>query len=263
MSAGKLGRKLGKSSISGHLLLEAIMVDPFPVISPYSTFDGRVGLTSMPDLGNMQYGCCVWVDYVYTRMLNAWMAGTQPVGNFTDYTVWPTKAQTLTSYFTYQGSPRPGDFVWSEANGYDNGADEGEALLWHTKHSIGPLGPAAAFAELPPGGPIYQGAMATFGVVTDDIVVFDEMMDEFNAGQPWSATAGTVAGGHSTASVYRDPLEGMTATWTKFWPFTWPNRRATLEQAWLILDEDQLKAQKFFNGAKLQADIKALQGSPS
>jgi hypothetical protein len=257
---GKYGRHLGKSEIGARLALEPRLKNPFPYVSPESTFDGRCGVTALPDLGNLAYGCCVFVDYVYSRMLNAWKAGTQPVGNWSDYTVWPTMDQNLTAYFIYQGSPKPTDFVWSAENGYDNGCDQADAYLWFTMNEIGPLSKLLAFMQLPAGGQIYQGAMQVFGVVTDDIVVSAVMEDQFSAGEPWSDTAlKTIVGGHSTASTYRDPKQGYTATWCVEWPYTWPNRRATLEEAYLILDEDQLHSQTYFDATELLEALAALQ----
>lgn len=255
MRAGRLGRHLGKSAISDRLLLPASLVDPFPHESPLSTFDGNSGQTKLPDLGNFQYGNCVFVSYVYARMLKAWWRGTQPTGNATDTSVWPTLPQVVTAYFKYQGSPNPTNFLWSQQMGYDRGCDQGQALLWFTENSIGPMGPLDAFAELPTEGQLYQGAMAAFGCVIDDIVVFQEMMNATNAGQIWDQTTGTVVGGHSTVNAYRSPSDGSTWTWTIDQPFTWPNRRATLEQGWVILDADELNSPA---GAQLWSDIAAL-----
>lgn len=204
---------------------------------------------------------CVFVSYVYTRALYLWLAGVLPPGDW-DPLFLPSMDDVLTAYFTYEGSPNPTDYAWSEANGYDMGCDQGDALLWFTKNSIGPLGPIEGGFALLPGnaeGQLYQGAMQEFGVVIDDIIVFQEMMNEFDSDQPWSATSGTMVGAHSTACTYRSPEDGYTATWCLEWPFTWPNRRATIEQGWVFWPD--LIPNPRFDQAQLVADIEELAGT--
>lgn len=254
---GKYGRHMGKSHLSDRLLLAPRLTDPFPYVNPDSTFDGTSGIEDLPDLGNLLYGCCVWVDYVYSCAIIMWLSGALKPGVW-DLSVLPNIDQVLTNYFIYQGSPKPTDYVWSQQNGYDNGADEGDALLYFSKNKVGPLDELAAFVELPTEGELYEGAIQTFGVVTDDILVSSEMQQEFQNNQPWASLATDWVGGHSTANSYRSPAYAKTATWLKQWQQTWPNRRLVLEQGWLLLTKAQLDAQKFFDGAKLQADVATL-----
>jgi len=258
--AGKLGRKMGVSEIGSKFKLSDYLVDPFPNVNPDSTFDGTCGATELGMLGNDQYGCCVWAGYVHTRMLNAWLAKEQPVGNINDTSVWPTEEQVVTSYFIYEGSPGG-----QPDPAYDNGADIGEALLWFMDNSIGPLGPLGGFAQVNDFGEMYEGAIQTFGVIYDGILVSQEMMNEFSAGQPWSSTATDWIGGHCAPHAYRSPKVGKAATWAQFEEFTWPNWQVTREEAYVLFTPEQMKAPGgVFNGvqvAKLEADIKALKGT--
>lgn len=256
---GKLGRLPSRLEVPK---LSDYMTDPFPQVDPRSTFDGTSGIkTGLGMLGNDTYGDCVFAGYVHTYMLNAWLAGEQPAGNVPNPAVWPTQDQVLTAYFTYGGSPQPTNYVWSAQNGYDNGADMATAALWFTKNTIGPLPKLAAFASVADSGEIYEGAMQAFGTVWTGIMVSNEMLSEYQAEQPWSSLATDWVGGHCVPHSYRSPTLGKCVTWGQEQEFTWPNWRVVREEAFVLLTEEQLKAQKFFDAAKLQADIKALGGT--
>ena len=259
--AGKLGRLRTAPSFQVPKLTD-YMSDPFPYVSPTSTFDGTSGVaSSLGMLGNDVWGDCVIAAYIHTCMLNAWLAGEQPAGNVTDTTVWPTDVGAITAYLTLTGSPDPTNHDYSQQQQYDTGLNMAEAALALTKMSIGPLKPLAGFASVSDFGEEYEGAMQAFGTVWTGITVSSEMITEFDNNEPWGSTASDWEGGHCVPHAYRDPNFGKCVTWAKEQEFTWPNWRVTREEAYVLLTEEQLAASKFFDGVKLKADITALRGT--
>jgi hypothetical protein len=265
--AGKLGNR-GFSELGARVKLKNYLTgnsDPFPWVSPGSTFNGTSLVSQLGTLGNDVWGDCVFAAYVHIRMLNAWLFGTQPVGNYTDYSVWPTDDQTITAYLTYNGSPDPTDHNPNGPNAaYDNGADPGEALAWFMTNPVGPLPPleedGGGWADASDFGEEYEGEMSVFGCTYNSVMVSQEAMNEFDAGQPWTSTATDFIGGHMIPHSYRDPSVGKAVTWGVEQPFSWPWWRVARVQTFVVLTKELLTS-KVVNGAQLTADIKALGGT--
>lgn len=240
--------------------------DPFPYVNPLSTFDGTSGVAQLGMLGNDVWGDCVFAGYVHARMLQAWLAGVQPVGNYSDTAVWPSDDEVITAYLKYNGSPDPGDHNPNGPNAaYDNGADPDEALAWFMENAIGPLSPLGegdgGYADVNDYGEELEGGIAGFGVLWNAVMVSQEAMNEFQAGLPFSSTATDFIGGHLFPISYRDAEKGKGPTWGIEQEFTWPWWRVSRELSRVILSPEILKALKFFDATQLKADVRALGGT--
>lgn len=230
-----------------------------------------MGVQSWGMLGNDYYGDCGIAGDAHTCMAAAWLGGELPVGSLTNPGL-PTYNQATTTYFTYEGSPQPSNFQWSEDNGYDNGVDLGQYLLWRTKNKMGPLAEIGGFAQIDDFGEMYEGAFAVFGAVYVGIMVNSEMMADVQ-NTPWTAWTSTATdweGGHCVVHVYRDPTWGKAVTWGGLINFSWENWRAIREEAYVIFTPAQMAAPGgiwkgpggvAINVAKLKSDITALGGT--
>jgi len=174
-------------------------------------------------------------------MRNSWLAGETAPG---DLSLWPSSTQNLTAYFTFQGSPNPSDFAWSQDNGYDNGCDLGVALLWFLTHQIGKMPLLKRFAGCPTNGQFFQGGIGAFGVFYDAILVSSEMMNasEQSPIQPWNSTATDWIGGHCAPVIFRSPEQADYDTWDLVQPGDWPNWRAIREQGAVLLTSEIVAA---------------------
>lgn len=263
---GKLGKRPVPSELGQSIKLKNYMAgEPFPYVSPTSSVDFSSDVLAWGMLGNDDYGDCTFAGRVHMEMGNAWYNKQQAVGN-TSASVWPTYDQTLTSYFTYEGSPQPSNYTWSEQNGYDNGADMGQLLLWFMTHDVGPLGPIGGFASIDiTDGQEYQGAFSAFGGLYVGLLVNQEMMNETDAGEPWTSTATDWIGGHCIWHAKRGPTWGTAITWGQQQLFSWENWRATRQEAYVVFTREMMEAPGGkFNGvnvAQLKSDLADLGGT--
>jgi hypothetical protein len=152
-------------------------------------------------------------------------------------------------------------------DGVDNGVDLGQWLLYRTKHTLAGLPKLGGFAQVDDFTQGYQAAFHTFGGLYVGIMVNNEMMNasEADPPQPWSSTATDWIGGHCVIHLERNAEKGTAITWGMEQIFTWPNWRATREEAYVIFTEEMVNAPGgVFNGVnvvQLSADIKALNGT--
>lgn len=257
-SAGKFGRKTGPSRFAAELRLSDYLVrDPFPTVDLSTTSDFTSGISSWGMLGNDQYGCCGVAGDAHLNMANGWTAKEEAPGAGN----WPSAAEVVEAYFTYEGSPggKPDP-------SYDKGVDLGEWLLYRTTHKLGPLDTIGGFASLDYTNTAeLAGALATFGGLYCGIVVTQTDMEEFEEGLPWTNTTDTTPiGGHCVPILYRGPKWGKVVTWGAVQSFSWPWWQAFGEEAWVVFTPEQMDAPGgLFNGVnvtKLGADIKALHG---
>lgn len=248
--AGRLGRKPGVSDLGSHLKLTDYLVNPFPA-DDGSPVDFTSGVVDWGMLGNDQYGDCGVAADVHVNMANAWSALEQRPGNIAS-TVWPTSAETVAAYLTYTG-------------GQDSGVDLGEWLLYRMTHGIGPLGPIGGFAQVAIGGQEYEGALRAFKALYSGINVSQDLMDEFDAGQPWTSTSTDWIGGHAVPHLARNEKWGRLITWGADELFDWTCWHAIRSEAYVILTPAQMDSPGGLFGnisvAKLKEDLKALQGT--
>jgi hypothetical protein len=245
-----LGRKLGVSDVGSHFKLADYQTDPFPKDNG-SPVDYTSGVVDFGMQGNDTVGDCGVAGDVHTCQANAWTAGEQRPGNIAS-TVWPTSAETVAAYFTYTG-------------GQDTGVDLGQWLLYRMTHSIGPIGPIGGFAQVADGGNEYEGALRTFKALYTGISVSQDLMDEFEAGQPWTSLSTNWIGGHCVPHLARNRKWGRLITWGADELFSWPCWDVIKQEAYVIFTPAQMEAPGgVFAGvavAKLKEDIKALHGT--
>lgn len=232
--------------------------DPFPGVSPFSSYNWDCNVADWGMLGNDQYGDCGVAGDVHFHECVSWVGKYQPTGNITT-AAWPTAADTIKAYFTYEGSP--GGAPNSQ---YDAGVDLGQWLLNRLSNPIGPIPAIKGFAQVNvASGAEYQAALAISPLYCG-INVNNEMMNEYPG--IWTSTATDWVGGHCVVHVGRNANWGECITWGTRQRFTWPNWRATREEAYIILTEAQVAnaVNGVWNGINVQkliSDLNALGGT--
>lgn len=247
--AGKLGRRTGVSEIGSRFKLKDYLVDPLPVWNEPDDF--TVGLP--PDMGiagNDQYGDCGVAGDYHKAMGDAHAAG-ETLPPTPDHGS-ETESEIVSEYLAFD-------------NGQDNGVDLGQWLTYRLTHALAGLPAIGGFAQVSDFGAEYQSAFHLFAGLYTGILVSQEMMDEFNADQPWSSTATDWVGGHCVPHLARDRARGVCVTWGAFQEFTWPCWHATREEAYVIFSSEMAAAPGgTFHGvavAQLRADILSLGGT--
>lgn len=129
--------------------------------------------------------------------------------------------------------------AYSRVSGYDPddpSTDRGALLQdvyndW-VRHGVGGH-KALAFGELDHGdlNEIKTG-VNVFGAVGLGIAVTQEMMDDFNAGQPWDRPGRQQLGGHAVPIVGYDADNVYVVTWAQIQPMTWDCFREVTDEAW-------------------------------
>lgn len=247
-SAGKLGRKLGVSEVGSQFKLADYLVDPLPVYNGSDDFTS--GLVDWGIAGNDQYGDCgVAGDYHY-NMANALTAGETPLTVPDSGTT--VEQAIVAEYLSYD-------------NGQDEGVDLGQWLTYRLTHTLAGLPVIGGFAQVSDSGAEYQSAFHLFGGLYTGIAVSQEMMDEFEEGQPWTSTSTDWIGGHCVPHLARNSKWGRAITWGADQLFSWQNWQATRQEAYVIFTPEQIDAPGgVFHGvqvAALKADIQKLHGT--
>jgi hypothetical protein len=75
-------------------------------------------------------------------------------------------------------------------------------------------------------------AVQLFGAVGLGIVVRESMMEDFNAGRPWSQWGGAELGGHAVPIVGYDEAFVYVVTWGKVQPMSWSVYAKATDEAW-------------------------------
>lgn len=247
-TAGKLGRKLGVSEIGSQFKLADYTVDPLPVYN--GTDDFTAGVTDWGIGGNADYGDCGVVGDYHKSMADAFTAGEAhlPVPEAGS----ATESAIVAEYLSYD-------------DGQDEGVDLGQWLTYRMTHGLAGLPPIGGFAQVSDFGAEYQSAFHLFGGLYVGIAVSQEMMDEFEEGQPWTSTNTDWIGGHCVPHLARNAKWGRAITWGADQLFSWDNWRATREEAYVIFTPEMVKAPGgVFHGvavAALAADISKLHGT--
>lgn len=78
-------------------------------------------------------------------------------------------------------------------------------------------------------------AVEAFGAVGLGIVVTQQMMDAFHAGQPWTGNKGDDLGGHAVPVVGYDARYVYVVSWGRVQPMTWACLVAVTDEAWVAV----------------------------
>lgn len=188
--------------------------------TPPASVDWYSRVTEWPMLLNDELGCCT------ESMVGHVVENTSTYGD--GATVNITDQDVLTAYERVSGY-----------NPDDPSTDRGAILQdvyndW-VKNGVGGH-KAVAFGELNVSdlNEIKTG-VDTFGAVGLGIVVTQEMMDDFDAGEPWSRPGRQQLGGHAVPVVGYDADNVYVVTWAKVQPMTWACFSAVTEEAWAAI----------------------------
>lgn len=85
-------------------------------------------------------------------------------------------------------------------------------------------------------------SVALFGAAGLGIVVSQDMMDDFNAGKPWTRATGQQLGGHAVPAVGYGPGGVLVVTWGQLQPMTWDCFKAAVEEGWVSVQPEWFSA---------------------
>jgi len=171
------------------------------------------GMPYIGMMGNNEWGDCVFASIGHTTEEQTYY------GQGTEYEV--SDAAALAAYSAVTGfNPNagpPGD------NPTDNGATVQQGLQYLQTTGFGG-NTIAAYAQITASNLTQaQTAVSEFGVVTIGMDVYQSMMTQFNAGQPWDVTndPGQLLGGHCVDVVGYDATYIYVFTWGAVQKATW------------------------------------------
>jgi hypothetical protein len=182
---------------------------------------------------------CTFAGRQHNRMAKAAAAGEQEQ--------WETSEALVAEYLAYD-------------KGQDAGANMAELLLYWYK-----AGTILAFAPLDHTNPAeVDAAMAAFHGAYVGVNLTDDADQLFEQRQPWTTAGGQKPDpnrGHCIVKVAADGSQlDSWVTWGAVQQSTLAWSRACLEEAWVIITEEDAKAASL-NLAQLKADIDALHGT--
>jgi hypothetical protein len=154
---------------------------------------------------NDQLGDCVCEDSGHGLMLRTANAGAILI---------PTQQDILALYEAVGGYV-PGN------SSTDQGCDETGMCQYLTTTGLCGQKSAASGPVDPTNLAHLKWAVQLFGSCRLGIVVTDQMMQTFGAGQPWTSVAGNVEGGHDVPIVKYDADFAYVVTWGKLQPVSW------------------------------------------
>ena len=167
----------------------------------------------------------------------------------------PSTAQVLAAYSAitgYNGDPST-----------DNGANITDVLNYWQKTGIAGHKIVAWAAVDPSNLKQVEQAIWLFGGVDIGIEVYQSMMDQTNAMQPWDNPSGSDLGGHSIP-LFGYGSQGTTGvTWGALQQMGWPCFQQICSEAYAVITQDWInqltgKTYSGFNLAQLQADLTAI-----
>jgi hypothetical protein len=247
-SAGRRGRLPVKPPAERFAInyLSAYLSTPLP--PPVYPVDVSAGIVDWGMLGNgpdpaiPQYPDgvldCTFAGRQHYRMAKAAAAGEQEQ--------WETCSALVAEYLAYD-------------HGQDHGANMAEVLLyWYNAGTIlgfAPLDHTNA-AEV-------DSAMATFHGAYVGVNLTSDVDQLFTAHEPWTVANGEQANPNDSHCMLKVAADGSQfdswVTWGALQRSTLAWTQACLEEAWVIITEEDAKAASL-DIAKLQADINALHG---
>ena len=187
--------------------------------------------------------------------------------NFTAHTgkmVVPTDAQIIAAYSAVTGYD-PSQTQPDGSNPTDNGAATPDVLnYWQ---NVGIAGhKIAGWAQVDSTQEAIQQAIWLFGGAAIDISIYQSMMDQTQADEPWDDPTGALLGYHAV------PAEGFgkdgltVITWGALQQMGWPTCLKVLEGCYIVITQDWIeqngKAPNGFDLATLQSDLNLLQSTP-
>ena len=199
----RLGKKpaspLGKKAIMFSDIFDATKMP-----TPPKAFGHQKLVSTWYMYGNDEFGDCVWASKAHSQMLWSLMGG-YPRTRFTTFDV-------LSDYHSATG------FIASDPD-TDQGTDMKSAAEYHRKTGIRDSKNLRhrvhAYVNLMPGD-VNQVAVGTYilGAVELGVLLTNDNMDQFDAGQPWTVTKANPIGGHCIPVVGRD-ADGyfLAVTW--------------------------------------------------
>jgi len=188
--------------------------------SPPVSVDWYSRVTGWPMYANDQVGCCTEA------------AAGHEIQNASTYgdgtTVTITDDDVLTAYARVSGYD-PDD------SSTDRGAILQDVYADWRKAGVGGH-KILAFAEVEISDLTeVRHAVNTFGAVGLGIVVTRQMMDDVNAGRPWTRAGWQPLGGHAVPVVGYDTHYAYVATWGRLQPMSWEVFRQVTEEGWVAI----------------------------
>jgi hypothetical protein len=247
-SAGRRGRLPVKPPAERFPLhyLSGYLTEPLP--APAYPVDVTAGITDWgmlangPDPATPQYPQglrdCTFAGRQHNRMAKAAAGGLQEQ--------WETAAAVAAEYLAYD-------------NGQDQGAQIADLLLYWYK-----AGTILAFAPLDHTNPAeVDSAMAAFHGAYVGVNLTPDVDNLFVQHEPWTVANGeqpNASDGHCIVKVAADGTQfDSWVTWGQIQQSTLAWTKACLEEAWVIITEEDAQAASL-DIAKLQADINTLHG---
>ncbi|MFC5184360.1 cysteine peptidase family C39 domain-containing protein [Actinomadura harenae] len=113
----------------------------------------------------------------------------------------------------------------------------------------------------------WETAVAVFGAVGLGIIVTQDMMNDFDAGRPWTRASGAQLGGHAVPVVGYDADNLYVVTWGAVQAMSRACFRAVAEEAWVAVLPEWLDASGHAPSGvdlyQLGEDLAALTGGPN
>lgn len=218
--------------------------------TPPASADWLHGVRSWPMLLNDELGDCTAAGAGHIAQQVNWF------GRDIDAPV--TDGDTLSMYQAISGY-KAGD------PSTDVGATLQDALGYWRKTGIGG-NTIAAFAQVKATDlATVRMCIARFGSVYCGMWMPQAAMDQFNAGKPWVvAKRSANLGGHCVPLMAYDADSFACVTWGRVQPMTTAFFKATVDEVWVPIDLDWMRANGVspagLNTAALNADYKALTG---
>lgn len=187
-------------------------------------------------LGNDQYSNCTFAGETHYEMASA-AAGHAKAGTML------TAQAEINAYLAY-------------THGQDVGAVLADVLLyWYNAGKI------KAFAPVDHTNPAaVDAALATFHCVYVGVSLTDQDEQDFSNHVPWSSTTPNQNNGHCIVKVKSDDVHDGWVTWGALQESTKDWTKACVDEAWVIVTTEDLRATNIDLGA-LRADIAALGGT--
>jgi len=147
-------------------------------------------------------------------------------------TITITVADVLTAY-SRVGGYDPSKTEPDGSNPTDNGASMQDVYADWRKNGVGGHKiDVDAEVDIANIDEVKQ-AIADFGAVGLGITVFQQMMDDFNAGKGFTRTGGANLGGHAIPAVGYDDKGVYVVTWAKVVLMTWACFAKVVDEGWV------------------------------
>ncbi|MGH3099267.1 MAG: hypothetical protein ACRDMV_25080 [Streptosporangiales bacterium] len=252
--AGKLGR-LPPHPESTHprLKLGRYLTSALP--EPPVSVDWYSQVTDWPMYGNDDWGDCVLAAIGHEIESRTHYGQGQTVEIPPQAVL---DAYTAVTGFDPDAGP-PGQ------NPTDRGTNMQDALGYWRHTGVGGH-TILVFAQVDEENQIRQ-AVNLFGAVGLGITVTRDMMDDFDAGKPWTRASGQRLGGHAVPAVGYDDQYVYVVSWARIQPMTWACFRQCVEECWCSVTRDWLDSSgqdpQGLDLAKLGDDFTNLTGQPA